>query len=392
MTLTKIFSLLLALLLPCLALAEALPDQAPALTAQGLTLGEHSIAYPHLEGLADEALQASVNARIVDACQANALLARLPLVMSGAVPLTLSYRATFEGDVLSAAMLASGPVTSERPTQVWSCVNIDLRTGEDIPLDALLLDPAVGRETLTDWLDFTIAPELSAHLMNSALTPLPETFAIALEGLTLYYPIDQLSTLADRAGAVTLHWYELPDVFDLSEGGILDRIGALDFITPGTHAAEAIRACVAEGVLPGIPAQLGGSVQEATDTYRLLTDPDLYAGGRMFALEDSRFRSAWLLTDALTDRTWDASVIHGIRADRLSLFGLVTRADDVEGTDRETWLTLLGQPDATVTIDADAAELNRIVPGVSDYYQFGSYRLRLHADEEGQLTSIFLTE
>ena len=47
--------------------------------------------------------------------------------------------------------------------------------------------------------------------------------------------------------------------------------------------------------------------------------------------------------------------------------------------------------DTTLTVDEARAESWRIVPGISDYYTFGDYRLRLHADENGILRSVFLT-
>lgn len=392
MKLTKMIALLLALLLPCLALAEGALPEGPVLLAQGLTLGSHSISYPQLAGMADEEAQSALNAHIVAACHADELLARLPLVLSAAAPLTMTYSAHLEGNVLSAAMLAAGPVYGDGVTQVWSCVNMDLDTGEDIPLDALFaVDAETARTAITDWLEWEVAPELSFHLMNSELSPLPEVFAMTPDGLTLYYPITQLSTLSDRAGAVTLRWYELPDVFDFSEGSILDRLGAAAFAAPNEASVQAIHACVAEGRLPGIPAALGDSMQALTDAHRLLSDPDLYEGGRMFALEDSRFRSAWLLTDALTDKTWETSVVQGIRADRISLYGLTTGSLNAEGTPIDDWRALLGQPDATVAVDADLAELYRLAPGTSDYFQIEGHTLRLHADADGRLVSVILT-
>ena len=51
----------------------------------------------------------------------------------------------------------------------------------------------------------------------------------------------------------------------------------------------------------------------------------------------------------------------------------------------------LGEPDATLSVDESRADSWRIVPGTSDYYNFGDFRLRLHADESGVLRSVFLT-
>lgn len=105
----------------------------------------------------------------------------------------------------------------------------------------------------------------------------------------------------------------------------------------------------------------------------------------MFALEDASFRGVWLLTDALT-RSWDKSTVQGIRCDRVSLYGLLSGHTTIEA-----WREALGEPDATVQVDAERAQSWRIVPGTSDYYVFGEHRLRLHADESGVLTTLFLT-
>ena len=321
-----------------------------------------------------------------------ALLSRLPLVMSGEVPLTLRCDTMLAGDVLSCALLASGPVETDRATQVWYSANIDLTTGDAIPLSALFaVEEEDALEAIGEWLDFVIAPEMSAHLMNSELLPIPQVYSLTPQGITFRYPIAQLSTLSDQAGTVTLHWFELPELFDFSEGSILDRIGAAEYVVSGEHTADAIRACVEAGNLPGIPAVIGQPLSEYVEAYHLLTDPDLYEGGRMFSLEDSRFRSCWLLTDALSYKSFEESLVQGIRSDCISLFGLTTAADEQPGTPIETWRTLLGDPDTTLSVDADLADLYRITPGTSDYYHFGEYTLRLHADEDGRLSTVYIT-
>ena len=42
--------------------------------------------------------------------------------------------------------------------------------------------------------------------------------------------------------------------------------------------------------------------------------------------------------------------------------------------------------------DEEQAEAWRTVPGIRDYYEFGGHRLQLHADRDGILTSVILTE
>lgn len=375
--------LILTMMLAPAALAE---QPGPALVDGGLELSGSSVHYPQLTGMADEVLQQQLNDRILAAGDIENRLTRLALLMQSPVSMQVTYRATMAGDVLSCVFSALGAVTDERATHVWSAVNVDLADGSDIAFDRLFTDEEGLRRDLEEYLDYGVGPELSAHLRNSELTPVPEVFGLTETGLTLYYPMEQLSTLSDRAGAVTILWYELREHLRLEDDDILTRIGARDMLVPAPDSGEKIRAAVEAGTLPGVPVTLGGSVQEATDTYRMLTDPDLYQDGRMFALEDAAFRQVWLLTDALTEKTWDKSVIKGLRADRFNLWGLYP------GLDRQAVEAMLGQPDTVLTLDADMADAYRLVPGESLYYNYTGVQLRLHFDAEGLLTSLIITQ
>jgi len=357
----------------------------PQMERKGLELGEAYVFYPQVTGMEDAALQEAVNAALLQHTGAGALLARLPLTMHSPTPLRADYTWQMAGDVISVAVKAEGPVQSDRSTQVWYTANIDLRSGEVIAFDDLFLDAAAARMAISDELEWELAPELSAHLRNSQLTPLPETFTLSSTGLTLHYPLEQLSTLSDQAGTVNIQWCEMLDHLNLQEGGVLDRIGARAMLTLDETSAGAIRLAAESGQLPGIPVKLGGSVQEAVEQYKLLIDPDLYENGRLMQLEEGAFRDVYLLTDSLTD-SWAHSVVQGIRADRINLHGLCTGM-----TTRDQWRAVLGQPHATVEVDDTKADANRMLPGTSDYYNFDGVQLRLHANGEGVLVSLFIT-
>ena len=380
MMMKRILSLLMIVALMCSsAPAEA---SSASVSEGGLELMGSSVRYPQVTGLEDETLQQQVNQSIQQSLGVPALLSRLAMVMNAPVPLTASYEAQITGNVFTAVLSASGPVLNDRTTHVWYAANVDLEDGSLITLADLFADPEAALAAISDELDFTIAPDLSAHLRNSALTPVPEVFSISDTGLTLYYPIDQLSTLSDRAGAVTFLWTELRDYLVLEEGSVLDRIGAKAMLEGN---ADAIRTAAEAGRLPGIPVALGSSMQEAVDTYRMLTDPDLYQDGRMFALEAAAFRQAWVLTDALTEG-WDHSVVKGLRTDRICLYGLYT------GMSRSDAQLILGAPAASVHLDQEAAEGYRLNPGVSDYYNYTGAQLRLHFDGEEKLQSLMITQ
>ena len=360
------------------------PAAEVAVTDVGLDLMGSSVHYPQLTGLKDAQVQSAVNAAIMEAGQINDRLNRMAALLNAPVKLTVSYAYTLAEDVFSCAILADGSVENSRSTQVWSALNVDLRTGEAITFAELFQDADKATAFIEAYLDEQVAPELSAHLAAGSLTPVPQTFTISPTGLTLYYDIDSFRTLSDRAGTVTILWSELREHLRVEMNDLLGRLGVDDHIALGIDDPEHITAALAEGSFTGIPAAIGQPMQELIDRHALLTDPDIYEGGRMIALEDGAFRQVWLLTDALTEE-FEHSVVQGIRADRLNFQGLCTGDTTID-----LWREMLGAPDTTLTVDENRADGWRIVPGTSDYYTFGDYRLRLHADEEGVLRSVFL--
>ena len=372
--------LTLALLTGGLARAE---EAAPTIMIEDMSLElmSSSVHYPRVTGLGDEALEEAVNGLIQERLGVTDYLNRVALLISDPTGLTVTYDAQVLGDVFICVMEASGAVVNTLPTHVWTAVNVDLRDGHAIGWDELFAQPEEALETIGAYLDESVAPELSAHLSAGSLTPLPETFGLSPYGLTLLYPIEQLATLQDEAGAVTILWSETRNDLRLSEDDVLARLGAAENLAFPEDALAALTDALSGGSIPGVPAAIGQSVAELTDRYGLQTDPDLYEGGQMLLPDGSAFRQVWLLTDTLT-----GSEVHGLRADRLNLLGLQTGV-----TARDEYLAALGEPESSLNVDEDRALNWRIVPGTSDYYTLGEYRLRLHADEEGVLRSVFLT-
>ena len=352
----------------------------------GLELGGSSVHYPRVTGLGEEEREAAVNALLQERLGVTAYLNRVALLMSDPTGLTVTYDARLYGDVLTCVMEASGAVETSRPTHVWTAANIDLTDGHAIGWEDLFTQPEEALEAIGAYLDESVAPELSAHLSAGSLAPLPEHFGLSPYGLTLLYPIGQLSTLQDKAGAVTVLWSEMQAYLNFEEGSVLARIGAAENLSFPENALAALSDALAEGSLPGVPGTIGQPVKELTDAFGLQIDPDLYEGGRMLLPDHSAYRQVWLLTDALTE-SLDNSVVQGFRADRLNLLGLRTGT-----TTREEYVAALGDPESSLTVDEDRAINWRIVPGTSDYYTVGTYRLRLHVDEEGVLRSVFISQ
>ena len=356
----------------------------PSVTEQGLSLGIHSLRYPQVSGLADAEIEAQLNQDIRDAGDVAGLSARLALVMSGSMPLLSDSRVAWEGDVFSCVLRAEGPLTDTRWAERWACVNRDTRTGRDIALADLFTDGEAALERLAGRLE-ELQGALSAHLMEGSLTPLPAVFGIDMSGLTLYYPMAQYTRLNGRCGTVHFTWGELREELDLTPGGLLDRFGVAAQLTLGADSREAIRRCAEEGTFPGFPAALGDDCAEIKARIGLEADPDFYTDGRLLSPDTAICRGCWLMTDRLREKDLTGSVVLGLRADRLCLWGLCTGV-----TTRADWQAALGSPDSSVTLGAEAAEGMRMVPGVSDYYRLGERLLRLHADEDGILRTVIL--
>mgnify|MGYP007060512694 CR=1 FL=1 len=300
-------------------------ENVPQITEKGLTLGNNSVKYPEITGMADENIQQQVNDAILQAGKIENRLSRMAVLMSSPVPLTVTYSAALADDVLSVAILSSGALETERATQEWAAVNIDLRTGQEITFDDLFTDADEARAKMEETIADEILPDMSAHLAAAELLPLPDVFSLTEYGLTLHYPIRRFETLSERAGTITFLWSELADVLDLSEDSVLTRLGVGKHLMLAADVKETLTAALSGGAFPGIPAALGDSVQGLIDTYQLLNDPDLAGDQRMISLEDGAFRNVYILTDNLT-RKLDSSVAQSIRADRLMLLGLVSIA------------------------------------------------------------------
>lgn len=352
---------------------------------EGLDLTETvSVHYPVVTGGTDGELLTQINSLIREKCRVEEYLSRMVQLLSGG-SLKVEWKGGISGDVFSCAVSAEGAVETARGTFVWTAVTVDLRTGRELTFADLFMDEDATREKIAAYLEERVAPDLSAHLLNSELTPVPDLFYLEPSGLTLLYPVRQLSTLSDRAGEIRIGWNVLRDELDLSEGSILQRIGVQDMIALTAEGAEKLRTDASDGGLTGIPMRIGDSVQELTDRYHLLNDPDGYEGGRMFSLEGGCFRGVFLLTDDLT-RGWENSRVDGIRMDQGCLWGLCPGE-----TPRSEWLSVLGEPESSTEVGDERAEANRLVPGTCDYYRCKDYLLKLYSDEDGTLASVILS-
>lgn len=359
-------------------------ESKPILMDQGVDLPGGSVHFPTLTQFPDEKLSTQIQQSILAAGNIKSYLAALPVLNHEENKLDVSWRGFLQRDLLSIWFHASGDAVSNQPPHRWMSLSVDLSDGHTVQLNELFKDWTQTATFLTQYLTEQVSPSLSAHLQNTQIVPVPDMFYLSEAGITLLYPFDQLSTLADRSGAVTIDWGTLSPYLQLEPGSLLARSGLDAMVTLSESSAERLLHDATEGKLSGLPIQLGEPVQPLIDRYHLLVDPDLYDSGRMVLLDDALFRDIWLLTDKLSD-SFENSVIQGIRMDRGCLWGIF-----IGETTQADWRTVFGEPESSFSLDEEEAEASRLVPGTSDYYQAGPHQLRFHADDDGILRTIIL--
>ena len=375
--------LALCLLLGC-ASAE---EQQPRMVMQDTTIGESYVRYPQLEGLVDEAIQQAVNDTIVTDGGVAGYLVTLSTLGGGPLGLQVSSETALMGDLLSVVIHARGKMSNGREGDENKAMVFDLTTGQRVTLADLLESPDEAALALESSLEATWAEEFSGYMENSAISPLPaDNFAIDENGVTFYYPAEQVKLLSGYAGAAAFSYGELQDLaqLKLGDGDVLTRAG----VKPrAAKTAEEIRALISTGSLPGVPAVIGDDLPQVLKAYRLSRTPDQYPGGRYFVLEAPQFRSVLLLSDALTPKGYEGSKVEGILSRRCDLLGL-----GMQNTRQQDWRALLGQPEATVAYSEAEAYDYGYPEGEMDYYTMGDYTLRLYVGTDGVLALVILSK
>ena len=376
------FSLLALLAFGAAALAESASVETVAVQA-----GESYVHYPKLTGMADEAIQGSVNDQLVEKADIASYLVTLSLLEPDGLGLTVDEQSTLHGDLFSTVLSAKGRMSGGREGHVYTALAYDLQTGTQIAPEQLFTAPDEARAWMEERLTATYADELSGYLESGELTPLPmNNFSLDDDGVTFYYPASQFSLLSGYSGACEFHFDELYEFLDLSEDSVLSRWGVKQDALTADEQRERITALLSTGTLPGAKARIGDSVAELVAQYRLLREPDQYPGGRYFQLESAPFRQILLLSDAL-QKGYDQSVVAGIRSMRCNLFGLAT------GTaTRQEWRDVLGTPESTVVFDEAKAYDYSLPACQADYYTIGEYQLCLFADADDLLYAVQLSK
>ena len=361
--------------LPAMAWADA-----PEVIETKTVIGENWVKYPQLEGLEDQEMQLLINGDILRRAEIPFHLITLSTLREGGWGLRVDYEATLYPNVLSLVISADGTMQNGRDGQKYTAVSYDLQTGKVITPDDVFHSTGEAVQWMEETAEAALGDEPAGFMANSGVSPLPiDNFTVDADGITFYYPTEQFSLLSGYGGAYLFYHEELADF--LNWEGIIGRLagGKPDF--SDAEIRGKIEETVRKGQMPHVPVTIGDTMGDLIAKYRLVRQPDQYPGGRYYQLEAPQFRQVRVLGEA--EGSHDSAKVLGIQSTRGSLYGI--RAGE---TTQERWRQILGDPESTVVFAEDLAYDYSLPVGESDFYTFGDYQLRLHADENGMLHSV----
>ncbi len=350
-------------------------------------IGDNFVRYPQLNGMQDTALQQQINDAIVNEANIAQRLITLSTLQQGGIGLQVSYTTYVKDQLFSVVISAKGMMENLRSGQQYTALAYDLRSGKRLTLNDFFIDAGTAAAWMEAQLSGDYADELSSYLEYAEVTPLPvDSFSFDDNGMTFYYPYRQFALLSEYSGSVQFQYGELQNFLIPDAGSIPARLNVLMPQYTDSQIKESIETAASQGSLPYLPIKLGDPLPELISQYRLLRTPDQYPGGRYFQLEAADFRQILVMSDALT-QAWDASVVEGILATRMNLFGLQTGV-----TPRDRWLQILGEPTPSVAFDAYISTDYGLPVGTADYYTVSGRQLMLYADENDILYAVRLAK
>ena len=221
--------------------------------------------------------------------------------------------------------------------------------------------------------------ELSNYLDLSALKPFPLGRLMVDEaGIRFFYPENSLTWLSGRPASMRFLFHEMLDILNLEEGSFLYNLGITRLLEPDEDAGSTAAEAAKNGGLPGLEVRLGDKLEDAISRHKLLHDPEGFADGEQYQLEDDRFRGTLLIS--YNDETVDA-----LLSKRMNLAGLITGL-----TQQETGRQALGEPVASLALGEEAAQLYGLPPGTMDIYPHENTELRLAYGEDKVLVAVWL--
>ncbi len=353
------------------------------------SVGSNNVLIPKLEGHPDAALQDAINARLAERLHTEEYLRTLERAEewgggeAAGSGIHMEGRALIAGSLLSLVISAQGELHDGAIGQTYITFNVDLHTGQDVAL-ADLFDNA---ETAFAHLEALIAAEaekegFNAYLEHADVLPMPrDNYSVDERGIVVYYPAEQYRLISGTSGAFVLLYYQLEPL--MKQDARTETLLALR-PAPEEPAAQVLRDIEA-GTLPGIPAQLGQPMEKYIEQYRPQAEPDFTLDGPLYLFESPLMQGVRLISPMYPESEGSVGEVIAIRAMLADLYGLRPGVSTLEDA-----VVLLGEPDATTEVDAEAASDMLMTPGASYWYDSGANRLELHAGEGGVIESVIL--
>ncbi len=348
-----------------------------------------TISYPQLVNHPDPAVQDLINRTIMQEGRIAEHAATLSTLADGSTGLTVHSTALLAPAsgvpaVLTVVIDARGRMPGGRPGVATEAMMFSLSDGAQISGASVFADRNAAQEAIDAFMEEHIVPELSVYLDPFMLTPAPIDRLVADRyGITLYYPSEDFATLSGRSVAVQINYHEVPDIWDFTPEGTLSLLGVTETawaIQP--DSADAIAQTVQDGLLPGLPVQLGEAVVDLAERYGESLDPEYFPVGEKHHLEAAPFRSAWVIADGSDD---DGGAVTGIVSLRNGFYGLIPGT-----TARAACEELLGAPSSAIPLDAGTAEAYGFPEGQLLTYTYGTNSLMLAFGADELLTAVWL--
>ena len=279
-------------------------------------------------------------------------------------------------------------------------LTIDLATGAELTFDDLFADADAAAAAMEEIIERDIVWELSDYMEYADLLPMPrDCFWFDEGGFTVGYGDERYRYFSGKSGTVHFSWYELSPfigedspLWALSQPQPADAQSIAERVTAGRFGDEAAselsptrRTWIAYERDYGYGVAVGDRLGDALGELTLLADPDYTRESMVYLFEDSGLRGYALEIPRYADTAEEDTPISAVRASRISWHGLTTGAST-----RGEIVSLLGEPQQALDYSAQDADYAMLEPGESLLYAFGDNVLEAHLDEGGVLSCLIL--
>lgn len=369
-----------------ISMAMGIAMAAPQLSYQKEERFDSYVTKPLLAGMDNAFVQDSINAGIEQEGNYAFLLATLrALADAQQSGLKVDSTALLLGPddahtVLSLRVDQAGRIGPGRPGYAIQPMMFRLSSGEPVSAADIFTDVAAAQAALELEVVSQVVPDMSNYLDASSLLPLPiDRLMLDEVGVNFFYHSEQLALLSGWPASLHFTYAELAELLQQGEGSLLHALGIRDWLTLNQENAQRVAQAVSQGMLPGLPVQLGQAVSDIRASHPLMVDPEAFPGGSKLQLEDGRFRGVVLTVNE------GETALGGIISRRFACYGLVAGSSA-----RQDVLAALGEPGSSLQLDQAAAERYGLLPGLLDSYQHGDNQLSLSYDASGLLRALWL--